>query len=264
MFSSNLLRRPRFSTDPRRRLIIILGIQQGYSEPIRHHNNSAIRGFHVDSIRQKPALNQVLRQAGANPNPASGEIPPSSKGKSLDLSNSLGGTKSNTQEVLDGANTSKVTQTMDKAKLERLRKHIKRFFAKYPKFNYGPTKHYSEEFIRMTTMFGWTKNSQEYGDARRRLNTATVLQFNENFGSVPETGESESDGKRGKSKSEDREESENKGKPLRKWIKLFNRIDLKDPVMPKTVRKFEERVKSVHTNICDVLYTDIAGGKATD
>ncbi|CAE6471411.1 unnamed protein product [Rhizoctonia solani] len=139
-------------------------------------------------------------------------------------------------------------------KLDQLRKHIKRFFAEYPTFTYDPTKPYTEEFIRMTQEFEWSEDSKEYKAARKKLNAASVLQFNENFDK-----EHKSNSKKGND-SESKKERE----MLRKWIKLFDRIDIKDPVMPKTVSEFEERVKSVHTNICDVLDADFTGEKSTD
>ncbi|CAE6444612.1 unnamed protein product [Rhizoctonia solani] len=222
---------------------------------------------------KKPLI--IKSQAEAKAKATGGEITPG-KGKSPDLLSFLHGAKSGTQEALKSVHASETTRTRDEDKLGRVLKHIKRFFAKYPKFNYDPNKPYTEEFIRMTKEFNWTRYSEEYRNARKKLNTASVLQFNENFDSG-ETGESNSGGNKKKSESggskksnsgdkkkKSESEDRNKGKTLRKWVKLFNRIDLKDPVMPKTVREFEERVKSVHANICDVLHTDVAGGKATD
>ncbi|CAE7204811.1 unnamed protein product [Rhizoctonia solani] len=97
----------------------------------------------------------------------------------------------------------------------------------------------------MTEEFGWPKDSEEYKIARKKLNTASVRQFNKNFDKEDRSGSKE-------------------GETLRKWIKLFNKIDIKDSVMPKTVPEFEERVKSVHTNICDVLDADVMHKKSTD
>ncbi|CAE6503815.1 unnamed protein product [Rhizoctonia solani] len=135
---------------------------------------------------------------------------------------------------------------MNKAKLEKLRRHINRFFAKYPKFTHDPTKSYTEEFLRMASEFGWSEGSKKYKIARKKLNTASVLQFNENFDK-----DFDKDFYQGSEKENQKKEKERK--MLRKWIVLFNKIDIKDLVMPKTVAEFEERVKSVHTNICDVL-----------
>ncbi|KAG8706125.1 hypothetical protein FRC11_008495 [Ceratobasidium sp. 423] len=161
--------------------------------------------------------------------------------------------KSSTQRALDSVSTPEITQATDKVKLGQLRKHIEHFFAKYPKFNYDPTKPYTEEFIRMTEEFGWPENSKEYKNTRKKLNTASVLQFNENFDKEFKSGgkrkpklegkkkESKSGGKKNKSESGDKKE----GKDLRKWIKLFNRIDIKDPVMPKTIRGFEKHWEDI-------------------
>ncbi|KAG8727253.1 hypothetical protein FRC11_013606 [Ceratobasidium sp. 423] len=283
MLSSGVvaLRRSCVSSDLCKRFTLGNTLQQHYNGLTRLPHSCAIRYLHASPIRQKPALNRVLKQAEAEPKFAIEKVV-SIDTKNLGRPNApLGDTQPGAQEALPYTNISNITQTMDKTKLERLRKHIKRFFAKYPKFTYDATKPYTEEFIRMTKEFKWKEGSEEYKTARRRLNTASVLQFNENFDSEPKKRKSESRGneksgpedktKGSKSgdkrkKSESRDEKERKN--LRKWIRLFNRINLKDPVMPKTVAEFEEactsRVKSVHTNICDVLDADVTGEKATD
>ncbi|CAE6387578.1 unnamed protein product [Rhizoctonia solani] len=219
----------------------------------------ASRKFYTGSIHQNQAESEREKMFSV------GEMIP-------DRQSEIRGVKSSAQGVTSpSASELGVAKTIDEATVKRLRKYIKQFFAKYPAFDYDPTKPYTEEFIRMTQQFGWLEDSEEYKTARKRLNSASVRQFNENF-----DRESKSERKKKEPKSEGRVKKFNGGgkdseqgakkkrKMLRKWIMLFNRIDLKDPVMPKTVPEFEERVKSVHTNICDVLDADIVNKKATD
>lgn len=131
-------------------------------------------------------------------------------------------------------------ESQDAERLHRLRKHLKLFFAQYPKFKYDPTKPYMGEFQRMKEQFKWSDESKAFKEARRKLYDASVLQFNSNF-----------DGK-------------NK-KKLKKWERLFSKINLLNPSpTPTTVAEFKKRVESVHANICDVLDSDVTKVKAKD
>ncbi|KAG8729232.1 hypothetical protein FRC11_009256 [Ceratobasidium sp. 423] len=288
MLSSGLvtLRCSCVSSDLCKRFTLGNTLQQHYNGRTRLPRSCAIRYLYASSTREKPALNRVLKQSEAEPKFAIEKVVPRDV-KNLDHhpSSPPGDAQPGAQETLPNTNTSDTTQAMDKAKLEQLRKHIKGFFAGYQKFNYDPTKPYTEEFIRMVEEFKWAEDSKKYKTARKRLNTASVLQFNENFDSKPKKRKSKSEGKKksesgekmksglgdkkkefnsGDKKRESESGDKKEGKNLRKWVELFNRIDIKDPVMPKTIREFKKRVKSVHTNICDVLDADVIGKKATD
>ncbi|EUC55552.1 hypothetical protein RSOL_120690 [Rhizoctonia solani AG-3 Rhs1AP] len=211
---------------------------------------SHVRHFNVTAIPLNAVINQVQNTEFKVPNKKDKKNKRSSVESSEVL---LVGTISGAQEV---TSTARTTNDSNKT-LNQLRKHITRFFAKYPPFTYDPTKPYTEEFLRMTREFGWSEDSEEYKFARKKLNTASVLQFNENFDE-----EDESKNKLKSKKKDSRNEKQRK--MLRKWIRLFDRIDIKDAVMPKTVPEFEERVESVHTNICDVLDADVIGNKSID
>ncbi|KDN39893.1 hypothetical protein RSAG8_08544, partial [Rhizoctonia solani AG-8 WAC10335] len=225
-------------------------LRRSHNRPTRLSKGGYVRPFYATAISQNAVVNQV--QTGAKP-----KVPIKKKRSSVEkLAGSnvlLGDTKSDTKRALNNTDNSRTTDNSHK-KLDQLRKHIKRFFAEYPKFTYDPTKPYTEEFIRMTQEFEWLEDSKEYKAARKKLNAASVLQFNENFDKEHKS----------KSKKGNDSESKKESEMLRKWIRLFDRIDIKDPVMPKTVPEFEERVKSVHTNICDVLDADVTGEKSTD
>lgn len=107
-------------------------------------------------------------------------------------------------------------KTQDAERLHRLRKHLKRFFAQYPKFKYDPTKPYMDEFYRMKAQFKWDSKSEEFKEARRKLYDASVLQFNSNF-------------------------DEKNKKKLKKWERLFSKIELLNPSpMPKTISEFKK------------------------
>lgn len=60
-------------------------------------------------------------------------------------------------------------------RLDRL-KHLKRFFAQYPKFKYDPTKPPMDELRRMRAQFGWDTWDGEFQKARRNLYRASVQQ----------------------------------------------------------------------------------------
>ncbi|KAJ1301760.1 hypothetical protein OPQ81_008989 [Rhizoctonia solani] len=292
-----VLRRSYISVDPYRQFTSGNVFEPKCSKLATFYYGTSIRNFSTSLINQNPTLNLVLRKAKDEPKTA-GKEATNSDAKKSGHPGALSDAKSSAKEVaLNNPDSSEITQTIDEAKIMRLRKYISRFFAKYTEFKYDPTKPYTEEFLRMVKQFRWEKYSEEYKTARKRLNTASVLQFNEIFDDVSKSEpikkefksrgkkeESNPNDKGKKSKSQNNKESksadkkkesaaggkktpkpknETKKKTLRKWIKLFNRIDIKGP-MPKTVREFKERVKSVHTNICDVLDSDITGQKATD
>ncbi|KAH7334207.1 hypothetical protein B0J17DRAFT_770583 [Rhizoctonia solani] len=247
-FSLVVVHRPRVSIGPCRWFTSGNMFKESYNGPTSLSIGGAKRDFHVAGVLKNPALgpSQVLWQTQSGPKV--------SNKKAVDITvielggpiAPLGDSKSGAQKSLSNPNPSKPIDNMSKEKLEKLRGHINRFFAKYPKFNHDPTKSYTEEFLRMTSEFGWSEGSEKYKIARKKLNTASVLQFNENFDKGHQ------------------EKNQKKGKMLRKWVALFNRIAIKDLVMPKTVPEFEERVKSVHTNICDVLEAGVTSGKSID
>ncbi|CAE6432649.1 hypothetical protein ACGC1H_006774 [Rhizoctonia solani] len=242
---------------------------ESYNRPMLS-KYSHFRHFNATAVPSNAAVNQAPKQMGTEPKVTNKR----NKLSSVEGSDVLPvSTKSGAQEA---TSTSKTTNDSNKT-LDQLRKHIKRFFAKYPPFTYDPTKPYTEEFLRMTQEFGWSEDSEEYKVARKKLNTASVLQFNENFDEEDKSKSKSKSKSKGESKGESKGKSKGKSKDktkdtrreeerkmLRKWIRLFNQIDIKDAVMPKTVPKFEERVESIHTNICDVLDADVTCKKSTD
>ncbi|CAE6500327.1 unnamed protein product [Rhizoctonia solani] len=247
-FSPVVVHRPRVSISLCRWLVSGNILKGGYKEPARPSTEGYNRGLHVTGITQTPALgpSRVLWKTQSELK-VTNERPVNSAVIHLGGPTApLGDTKSSAQEDSSKTNPSRPIENMNKAKLEKLRRHINRFFAKYPKFTHDPTKSYTEEFLRMASEFRWSEGSKKYKIARKKLNTASVLQFNENFDK-----DFDKDFYQGSEKENQKKEKERK--MLRKWILLFNKIDIKDLVMPKTVAEFEERVKSVHTNICDVL-----------
>lgn len=63
-----------------------------------------------------------------------------------------------------------------------LRTHLEIFFSQYAGFKYDPAKPYMGEFYRMTNQFGWESKSDEFQEARKKINDASVLQFNAIYG----------------------------------------------------------------------------------
>ncbi|CAE7050322.1 unnamed protein product [Rhizoctonia solani] len=110
------------------------------------------------------------------------------------------------------------------------RNHIKAFFAQYPGFIYDPAYHYMDEFYRMTTQFGWNprgtiEQEEKFRAARIKLNKASVLQFNEIYGT-----------------------DENN---IAAWKKLFANLGIGKA--PKEVIACKSRVREFHTNLCDLV-----------
>ncbi|CAE6469095.1 unnamed protein product [Rhizoctonia solani] len=247
------------------------------NQPARFSQGARVRTLYATAISQNTAIGQTpsnLKKTKGESNVWNKKSKKQEHSSIKDSTGtkSLGGTKSSAQKASNHTDSLE-TANDPKKKLHQLRKYIKRFFAKYPEYTYDPTKPYTDEFNSMVEQFGWLKDSKEYEIARRRLNTASVLQFNANFDEDDKGSKSKKEGtlksdKEKKSDKESKTEKERKAKAkkekemLPKWIKLFSRIDIKDPIMPKTVPEFEERVQSVHTNICDVMHTDVGGGKS--
>ncbi|CAE6444627.1 unnamed protein product [Rhizoctonia solani] len=68
---------------------------------------------------------------------------------------------------------------------EELRTYLEAFFAKYPGFEYDPTKPCMSEFKRLTEWAGWEKGSDEFKEARKGMNEALTDQFNAIYGKDP-------------------------------------------------------------------------------
>ncbi|CUA67125.1 hypothetical protein RSOLAG22IIIB_07204 [Rhizoctonia solani] len=231
----------------------------GLCKPFTLWNNQSARlsqGAHVRSlyttaISQNTAIGQIKTKVKSNASNKNSEKEEHSSIKDSTGTKSLGGTKSSAQKASDHTDDKSETGTA----------------------NDPNKKPYTDEFNSMVEQFGWSKDSKEYEIARKKLNNASVLQFNANFDEEDKSSKKGSKSKKGstlKSEKESKSEKERKAKAkkekemLPQWIKLFSRIDIKDPIMPKTVPEFEERVQSVHTNICDVIHTDVSGGKSTN
>ncbi|KAG8753324.1 hypothetical protein FRC11_007526, partial [Ceratobasidium sp. 423] len=68
---------------------------------------------------------------------------------------------------------------------EELRTYLEAFFARYPGFEYDPTKPCMDEFKRLTKWVGWKKESEEFEEARKGMNEALTDQFNAIYGKDP-------------------------------------------------------------------------------
>lgn len=78
-----------------------------------------------------------------------------------------------------------------KAKKKRVKRsldHIDQFFAEYPEFDYNSSNPIWTEFYRMSDSFDWESDDEE--DAKREFKAAMVKQFNDIYGTDPDSLES--------------------------------------------------------------------------
>ncbi|KAF8598044.1 hypothetical protein BDV93DRAFT_421968, partial [Ceratobasidium sp. AG-I] len=98
------------------------------------------------------------------------------------------------------------------------------FFSQYTGFKYNPAKPYMGEFYRMTNQFDWKSKSDEFQEARKKLNDASVLQFNAIYG---------------------------RRNNIASWRNLCSVLDIAE--IPKTLDECRTLVESLHVNICDLV-----------
>ncbi|CAE6473717.1 unnamed protein product [Rhizoctonia solani] len=117
--------------------------------------------------------------------------------------------------------------------------HIKNFFAQYPEFDYDPTKHYIDEFYRMTKQFRWNskgtlEQQAKFRAARENVDRASVHQFNEIYGTDVDDHAA--------------------------WQKIFEILRMGKA--PKRIGACKRRVREYHANLCDLVHNH-ARGKGT-
>ncbi|CAE6444618.1 unnamed protein product [Rhizoctonia solani] len=120
----------------------------------------------------------------------------------------------------------------------KYRTHLEAFFAQpeYEGFDYDPTKPYMQQFYRMTNHFGWDskgteEQKQKFQAAREGINKASVLQFNEIFGTDK--------------------------KSVTAWRNLCSVLDV--AYIPKSRFRCQEVIRSLYVNICDLLDSPALG-----
>ncbi|KAG8696296.1 hypothetical protein FRC11_000827, partial [Ceratobasidium sp. 423] len=88
----------------------------------------------------------------------------------------------------DSADESKADKESNSTKQpppEELRTYLEAFFAKYPGFEYDPTKPCMDEFKRLKKWAGWERGSEEFEEAHKGMNEALTEQFNALYGKDP-------------------------------------------------------------------------------
>ncbi|KAL5639378.1 hypothetical protein ACGC1H_006775 [Rhizoctonia solani] len=128
------------------------------------------------------------------------------------------------------SNRSTPKDSQNKPMQRKSKVYIKQFFAQYPRFNYNPANHYMNEFYRMTKQFGWDskgtfEQQAQFRAARDKIDKASVLQFNEMYGTDEES--------------------------LAAWQTLFDILGLGKA--PKNVAACKRRARAFHTNLCDMI-----------
>ncbi|CAE6387535.1 unnamed protein product [Rhizoctonia solani] len=115
--------------------------------------------------------------------------------------------------------------TTQKPPPEELRTHIEAFFAKYPGFEYDPTKPCMDEFKRLNQWARWKKKSNEFEEARKGMNEALTEQFNAIYGKDP--GD------------------------IVAWRNLCSVLDLAE--IPTEISACKRLIKSLYINIVDLV-----------
>ncbi|TFK69026.1 hypothetical protein BDN72DRAFT_841113 [Pluteus cervinus] len=108
---------------------------------------------------------------------------------------------------------------------------LESFFAEYPLFTYIPTNHPSDEFARLKSVYHWGRKGRRYKEAKRRYNSALVIEFGKIYGSDEGS--------------------------LDSWKMLCDVLGVED--VPETISACKKIVKRTHVNLVDLVATFVTG-----